>query len=64
MWKSVKKARLYEQLAIRKMKKLTKKIICSVIGHKWFIYYVYGPRAHAKCNRCDVTKDDFIEEFI
>lgn len=46
------------------MRKLTKKIICTFIGHRWFIYYVYGPRAHAKCNRCNAAKDDFIEEFL
>ncbi len=46
------------------MKKLTKKIICSLFGHKWTIFYVYGARAHAKCDRCNSAKDDFICEFI
>jgi len=46
------------------MKKLTKKIICSLFGHKWTIFYVYGARAHAKCNRCNIAKDDYLAEFI
>ena len=46
------------------MKKLTKKLICLVRGHKWHIFYVYGARAHARCRRCDIAKDDYLGEFI
>jgi hypothetical protein len=46
------------------MKKLTKKLICLIKGHKWHIFYVYGTRAHAKCNRCHLSKDDYLGEFI
>ena len=46
------------------MKKTINKIKCLVLGHKWRIFYVYGIRAHAKCDRCFTSDDDFIDKFI
>lgn len=46
------------------MKKYIKKLKCLVLGHQWRIYYVYGIRAHAKCDRCAINDDDFIDKFI
>jgi len=46
------------------MKKIINKLNCVLFGHKWRIYYVYGIRAHAKCDRCSTSDDDFIDKFI
>lgn len=46
------------------MKKTIKTFKCLLFGHQWRIYYVYGIRAHAKCDRCNVANDDFIDKFI
>jgi hypothetical protein len=26
--------------------------------------YVYNIKAHVKCDRCELTKDDYIDEFV
>ena len=46
------------------MKKTINKIKCLLFGHQWRIFYVYGIRAHAKCDRCRVSDDDFIDKYI
>ena len=46
------------------MKRLIKLIKCRVLGHKWRIMYIYSIKAHVKCERCEETRDDYIDEFV
>ena len=46
------------------MKRLIKLVKCKILGHKWRIMYIYSIRAHVKCERCEETRDDYIDEFV
>lgn len=47
------------------MKRLINRLICSIKGHKWVVFWTYyNGMAHCKCRRCNKSTDNYLWELM
>jgi hypothetical protein len=49
---------------MKRIKIASLEFICSLMGHKWDIGYIYGASAVGKCKRCKKHQHDLLSEFL